>query len=468
MILALLGACATMQREVDWQEPKQRFDSEIAQLQKRLNIPGIAYSVIKDGDILAQAELSDSDPAPVTVSTPLRFASVSKTFAAVLLMRAHERKLLSLDDPVLDYLPELDIDSSVTLRHLAAHVSEGTPGDEYIYGTNRYGMLGDVLTRVYQATDYSSLLQQELITPLGMRWYDSPFLGAQAGLVSTISDMNKFVIAFQTGKLLSQRSQGQLISPFVLNNGQAGPVAVGWFSQMIDGRRVVWSYGQDDPDHSSALILYLPDSNLSLVMLANTDGLSNPFRLLMGDIGYSAFAASFLQTFVPEVEIPPWKGFLREALMAAWSGDKQSATENVEAAFARSKQEDLVLHFAVSNLLSGDEVMAYDQKIIQSHPQNRWALLMSAGLYERQNQTDMSQQRYEAILALPNQQQDFLWRLFRAWSYGGLARLYQNTDRQRALGFVKAGLETGVRGGTKEELEQLRVKLLRPGVGAED
>jgi len=68
-------------------------------------------------------------------------------------------------------------------------------------------------------------------------------------------------------------------------------------SQTIAGEPAVWSFGQDDPDHSSALVLLLPQRDITLIMLANTDELSNPFRLMMGDISESPFAVAFLEVF---------------------------------------------------------------------------------------------------------------------------------------------------------------------------
>jgi hypothetical protein len=75
---------------------------------------------------------------------------------------------------------------------------------------------------------------------------------------------------------------------------------------------------------------------------------------------------------------------------------------------------------------------------------------------------DVAGRRYEAILALRNQEPDGLASLFRAWSYTGLARIYKATDPKRALQLVEQGLATGVTGGTRNDLLGLRSELASP------
>ena len=54
-------------------------------------------------------------------------------------------------------------------------------------------------------------------------------------------------------------------------------MSLGWFSQVVQGERLTWSFGQDEPEHSGALLLRLPERNLSLFVLANSNVLSDPF-----------------------------------------------------------------------------------------------------------------------------------------------------------------------------------------------
>ncbi len=67
--------------------------------------------------------------------------------------------------------------------------------------------------------------------------------------------------------------------------------------------------------------------------------------------------------------------------------------------------------------------------------------------------------RFESLLKLPNQEPDFLWKLFQGWAYSGLANAVRDTDRGRALAYVERGLAAGVAGGTRDELMRLKAEL---------
>jgi hypothetical protein len=61
---------------------------------------------------------------------------------------------------------------------------------------------------------------------------------------------------------------------------------------------VAWQFGVVDGGYSS-LILKVPNRKLTLILLANSDGLSAPFTLEAGDVTTSIFAKTFLRTFLP-------------------------------------------------------------------------------------------------------------------------------------------------------------------------
>lgn len=232
-------------------DPQVQFPAAVRTLAQELTIPGIAFAVVRDGKVIGQGELSTgSASAPLTADTPLRFASVTKALTAIALMRAVDRGALSLDDPVSKWLPDFADRPEITIRHLAAHVSEGVPGAEYVYATQRYAKLGPVLAKALKAPGFEAVLRAEVIAPARMTWHESPDLGAHAALVSTVNDMARLVQALQRGTLLNRGRFEQMTTPFGSSKGRS-PVGVGFFSQQIGGERVVWSFGQDDPDYSA-------------------------------------------------------------------------------------------------------------------------------------------------------------------------------------------------------------------------
>jgi len=62
------------------------------------------------------------------------------------------------------------------------------------------------------------------------------------------------------------------------------------------GEKLVWSYGQ--ADCFSSLYLKVPRRNLTLILLANNNLMSDPARLRSGDVTDSLFALGFLKYFV--------------------------------------------------------------------------------------------------------------------------------------------------------------------------
>ena len=58
--------------------------------------------------------------------------------------------------------------------------------------------------------------------------------------------------------------------------------------------RVVWRFGLI-PNAYSSLVVKLPARHLTFIVLANSDGLSNPFQLASGDVTRSLFAMLFLR-----------------------------------------------------------------------------------------------------------------------------------------------------------------------------
>ena len=89
-----------------------------------------------DGQRRWSAAAGDADPhgSPLTPDTPFFTASITKRFIIALVLQAHERGELHLDDPIVEHLPETVTDglhvfkgtdhaAAITVRHLASHTS---------------------------------------------------------------------------------------------------------------------------------------------------------------------------------------------------------------------------------------------------------------------------------------------------------------------------------------------------------
>jgi hypothetical protein len=74
------------------------------------------------------------------------------------------------------------------------------------------------------------------------------------------------------------------------------PTGLGWFVQTYRSQQVVWHFGHV-PNAYSSLIIKLPAKRLTLILLANSDGLVAPYQLPLGDVTRSIFGNLFLRLF---------------------------------------------------------------------------------------------------------------------------------------------------------------------------
>lgn len=142
----------------------------VATLQAETGTPGVAFGLVKDGESAADAlgTTSVADPRDVTTGTLFRLCSVTKPMTSTLAMSLVEEGALDLDQPVVEWLPDLALADArtradLTLRHLLTHTSglEGEwRGDLELYGRN-----DDALARLI--ADYPRLAQY---APLGRYW----------------------------------------------------------------------------------------------------------------------------------------------------------------------------------------------------------------------------------------------------------------------------------------------------------
>ena len=315
------------------------FEAELNALRQELEIPGMSAAVIKDGQLVWARGLGYADlenRVAATPETPYNLASVTKPFAALVIMQLVQESKLGLDDPVSRYGMTLPEGDAVLVRHLLSHTSEGTPGQRYQYNGNRYGMLSQV---VLAATGRSlqDWLYERVLLPLGMdntapappatcaglafaprceRVYAAlarPYMldadlnpvpgfcqdsfNAGAGLISTVADLAKLDTALDANTLVTAATKELMWAPAVSNWGQKLPYGLGWFTQDYRGTRLIWHSGHSPPS-TSALFLKLPDEGLTFIVLANTDFLSRHYPSTDGDVLKSLAAVTFYKHLV--------------------------------------------------------------------------------------------------------------------------------------------------------------------------
>ena len=113
-----------------------------------------------------------------------------------------------------------------------------------------------------------------------------------------MEDLARYDIALDTGILASGSVMEKLFTPAVSLDGSALPYAFGWYVQDYNEERLVWHSGWDEEAGFSALYLKVPDHDITLILLANGEGLWWENPLDGAEVEKSAFARVFLDRFV--------------------------------------------------------------------------------------------------------------------------------------------------------------------------
>ncbi len=327
----LLSAIALSLTFHSWAQNKNEiFNKELTRLQEFFSIPGMSAIVSKDGKIIFENYLGYSNldtKERIDSETLFPIASITKTFSATLLMQLVEEGKLSLEDPINKYLPESELYPSIQVKHLLSHTSQGDIGEQFFY-SSRFGLLTPIIEKA-SGKSFAELMQEKVLTLAGMNQsflleaaeqiderkvtLASPYIleygqqegfvdygySASAGLVSTGRELLKFSKALDDNILITINSKDILYSGI----NPALPYSYGLFSQKVEGMDIHWVYGQYDC--YASLLIKIPSKELTLVLLANNNLMSDPPRLIMGELTSSLFALSFLKNYALGLENMP-------------------------------------------------------------------------------------------------------------------------------------------------------------------
>lgn len=285
-----------------------------------------AALVASGGEVVYQGAFGVVDRegrAPLTPATPMRVASVTKAFTALMVMQQVQQGRLRLDEPVTTYLPELrrDTGGRITLRHLLTHRSGlphdqaspsheyrpeqgldadllAEPGSTFQYNNRDYYLLARVLERV-TGRSWAELLRERVLQPAVMTATgDHPypalvpgeavgyaadsiaglrrppeldlrnFLGA-ASMYSTVADLHRFDRALADGRLLEPAWRDTMYAP---GPGAAAfgswvyarPFGGGRTLTLVDRRGSLGGFG--------AWFLRIPQDDAVIILLDSHEG----------------------------------------------------------------------------------------------------------------------------------------------------------------------------------------------------
>jgi CubicO group peptidase (beta-lactamase class C family) len=320
------------------------FEGRLETLRELARIPGISAAIAVDQRVAWAKGFGIADVAGSRLAadtTAYHLASLTKPFASTVLLQLVQEDRLSLDEPVSTFGISIGSPGAVRVRHLLSHTSSGTPGTQFIYDGDRFGLLDAVIQQV-AGKSFAEALQERIIGPLALRHaapnplssafavsgfdrtvyernlargyrtagsnqvvtqYPSYF-GTAAGLTASVIDVARFSMALDSDALLEPATKAIAFTPAVTPIGATLPYALGWFVTSYRGTRVIWHYGLWTA--ISSLIIKVPDRGLTFVLLANTEALSAPYPLGSGQLEKSPWARAFLDAYgVGDAELPP-------------------------------------------------------------------------------------------------------------------------------------------------------------------
>jgi CubicO group peptidase (beta-lactamase class C family) len=314
-----------------------RFGDYLEALRVQTGIPGLAAMIVGATDVAYERMFGYQDVEkllPTRNDTPFHVDGLTQTVTATLVLRCAEEGRISLDDLIGQFAPG-NPDEGATVRQILTHTNSA---GAYSYEPQRLDVLKTVVEKCNSAGSFRAAVANGIlerfvlydsvpgpdavgvgpgagISQTAIERYKSvvdrmavPYavdgqkrmtksqypvtgLRAFAGLISSVRNYAHFDLALKSGALLGFDTLSQAW------NAPAGrPHGLGWFVQNYNGEKVVWAFGQSD-NASSSLVVILPARSMTLILLANSDGLSKGFNLENGDLNSSPFGKLFLGLF---------------------------------------------------------------------------------------------------------------------------------------------------------------------------
>lgn len=317
------------------QGPSPRPEAELKNILDAFSSsrPGCAIGVEHGNDRVVQAAGSADleQQTPITADTVFEAGSVSKQFTAAAILLLARDRLLSLEDDVRKYVPELpQYPSPVTIGRLLNHTSglrdwgslqelagwprgdkvygmqealrimskqkslNYEPGTAYSYTNSGYNLLAIIVERV-SGKSLQAFSKERLFSPLGMahtQWRENfrtivpgravayakangsyvqkmPFenIVGNGGLLTTIDDLLRWNDALNEGKVGSDITR-QMEEPSTLKNGQRIKYGKGLFVDQYHGQTEVYHEGLTAGYH--AWLGRFPARSLSIAILCNS------------------------------------------------------------------------------------------------------------------------------------------------------------------------------------------------------
>ncbi len=303
------------------------YERYLDPLRLQAGIPGMSAAIVQGGRVVMARGFGMADLERMIraeADTPYGIADLTQIFGATLVLQVIDRGQADMSDSVSQWTTLIPAPQA-TIGQVLTHTSTGT----FFYDASRFAALTPIVEH-YARRPFSKVLFDEILHRLAMidsvpgrdivdeasaarTFFDDatieryravlertavPYrvegrgratrvelvrnkrVNAATGLVSSVLDLVKFSNGLEDGVLLPRHLTSH-----------------GWFTQIYNNQPLLWRFGLEHGAYSS-LILKVPRRDLTLILLANSDGLSAMFGLERGDVTASPFARLFLRAFV--------------------------------------------------------------------------------------------------------------------------------------------------------------------------
>lgn len=313
-------------------EPRS-IDSLVTQRMKSLDVPGMAVTIVRNGDIVYSKSFGTADienAVALDSAGVFRWSTLTRMLTAVSVLQLVERGQLDLKAPVRNYVPEFKADNPVTVEHLLAHLSgvrsftsadelynmqhydrladtlplfaddplHFEPGSRFRTTPFGYNLLGMVIERV-SGTTWHDYMKVNIFEPAGMKsaranhptaiianrvsgylrrkdgslrnsvYHDSSIAGPSEGVVGSIGDLAAFAAALQRHTLLAPAYYRLMTTEYRTASDKPTRYGLGCFVREWKGKRITGHAGWQ-PGGSSFLLMVMEDG-LAVGVLANLE-----------------------------------------------------------------------------------------------------------------------------------------------------------------------------------------------------
>jgi CubicO group peptidase (beta-lactamase class C family) len=350
--------------------------------------PGCALGIIREGQLVYARGYGMGNldyNVPLTPNSVFYIASTSKQFTAASIVLLAQRGILSLEDDIRKYLPEIPrYDHPIAIRHLVHHTSglrdyltlmdlagkshedyfdladaieslarqkglNFPPGEQYLYCNSGYVLLAEIVKRA-SGQSLREFAQEAIFGPLGMtathfdddhktvvknrvvsygcrkgggfqRYLKSFDAVGSGGLLTTINDLFLWDRNFYDQRLGGSNFISHMLTRGRLNNGRALNYAFGLEHGEYRGLKTVAHPGSMLGFRTQ--MLRFPKQRFSVICLANLDTI-NPGRL-----AHQVADIYLADTFAVDSSVVEELHKLSDGELRAFTGVYQSLTSGM-------------------------------------------------------------------------------------------------------------------------------------------